>query len=273
MSEVPLRIVEHEEWDASGVREFFRVAKLVPAGQDVVAVPPGTTVRDALAMMKTHGFSQLPVIAGGTVIGVFTHRSLALGLSTIRPQNDPLDAAVDDLLEDLSFVRAGDEVGDILARLDKDGAVLVGDETNLVAVATTTDVIVFLWETTRPFVLLQDIELAVRDLVRSACPSRDELARRIAAAYGADVGDPPSTLEELTMGGLLNVLLNRENFGQRFRRTFGANRDLVRSQLEPAREIRNKVFHFRDDVTTDELNMLYAARRWLLRKVLTVQAK
>ena len=117
--------------------------------------------------------------------------------------------------------RASDEVGEILARLDRDGAVLVGDETNVVAVATTADVMTFLWETTRPFVLLQDIELAVRDLIRSACPASDELARRIAAAFGSEREAPPSTLEELTMGELLNVLLHGDNFGQCFRRTFG----------------------------------------------------
>ena len=104
MAETPLRLVHDAGRHPLGVREFFRVASLIPGGQDVVSVPPGTRVRDALALMTAHGFSQLPVIAGRTVIGVFTFRSLALGLASVRRQDDPLDAAVDDLVEDLGFV-------------------------------------------------------------------------------------------------------------------------------------------------------------------------
>jgi CBS domain-containing protein len=269
----PLRVVELPEDLPPRAREFFRVAKLVPEAQDLVTIAPGTTVREALALMREHEFSQLPVVAAGTVIGVFTHRSLAEGLGMVRRQDDPLDVAVDELLEDLEFVRASTEVSEILSALDRHGAVLVGDEQNLLAVTTTTDVISFLWETTRPFVLLQDIELAVRDLVRSACPSPTDLADRIAAAIETSESRAPSSLEELTLGELLSVVTQENNFGQWFRHTFGKNRDLVRSQLEPTREIRNKVFHFRDEVTADELNALVAARRWLLRKIQIVMPR
>jgi hypothetical protein len=79
-------------------------------------------------------------------------------------------------------------------------------------------------------------------------------------------------LDELSLGELLGVILQGENFGQCFNRTFGHNRDLVRGQLEPVRDIRNKVVHFRGDVTPDQLATLVATRRWLLRKVLTVRS-
>jgi CBS domain-containing protein len=269
-----LRVVEHNGQDATAVREFFRVSRLVPGDQDIVELRPGTSVREALELMHARGFSQLPVVAGRTVIGVFTYRSLARNLHSVRRQDDPLDAPVDDLVEDLAFVRASDEVGEILGYLDRDGAVLVGEEDNLLAVATSTDVIEFLWEATRPFVLLQDIELAVRDLIRAACVSAVELTSRIAAAVQSSrADDAPQVLEELTLGDLLGVVLQQDNFGQCFKVTFGRNRDLVRSQLEPVREVRNKVFHFRDDVSAEELNSLVAARKWLLRKVLTVGAQ
>jgi CBS domain-containing protein len=272
MGERSLRVIDGGE-ATTVVREFFRVARLVPDDQELVALPPGATVRQALSLMDEHGFSQLPVVAGGTVVGVFTYRSLARNLKSIRRQDDPLDAPVDDLVEDLSFVRASDEVGEILGRLDRDGAVLIGDETNLLAVATTSDVINFLWEATRAFVLVQDVELAVRDLMRAACPAPEELAARIALGFSSDRRQElPAGLDELTLGELLGVILQGENFGQCFNRTFGHNRDLVRGQLEPVRDIRNKVVHFRDDVSADELSTLVATRKWLLRKVLTVRS-
>jgi CBS domain-containing protein len=204
--------------------------------------------------MDEHDFSQIPVVAGGTVIGVFTYRSLARNLRSIRRHDDPLDISVDDLLENLAFVRPGADVSDILRRIETDDAVLVGDDDHLLAVATAYDVTRFLWDATRPFILVRDIELAVRDLIRHACPSQPELQRRIAAALPAredkDVG---TTLEDLTLGELIGVLLQGENFGQCFKHTFGQNRDLVRGQMESARLIRNKVFHFAAE---------YPPRRW-----------
>jgi CBS domain-containing protein len=271
MRDSQLPLIPDETDREPPVREFFRVARLIPHTQDVVTIPPGTKVRDALTIMDRNGFSQLPVVAGSMVIGVLTHRSLAQNLHTIRRQDDPLEAPVDDLLEDLTFVRASDDVGRILGDLDRDGAVLVGDEENLVALATTTDVIEFFWQAARPFILLQDIELAVRDLMRIACNSTEELAARIATALPG----PNSTrrnLAELTLGEIVGVLTNGENFGQCFTQTFGPNRTLVLGHLEAVREIRNQVVHFRDDVSVEQLSTLVSTRQWLLRKIKTVRS-
>lgn len=246
---------------------FFRVGRLIPNDQEVVTISPDMKVRDALELMRAKDFDQLPVAVSGHVIGVFTYRSLATGLAYVRRNDDPLDQPVEDLCEELRFVRASDEVGAILRYLDDDGAVLVGDEDQVRAVATTSDVTTFLWDATRPFVLLQDVELAVRDLMRSAC-SPDELHTAILNAEPSAESGGPVRLEDLSLGQLLNVLLSDANFGAVFRRVFGRNREMARSMLEPVRDIRNKVFHFRDDVTTEELQVVVSAVAWLRRRIL-----
>jgi CBS domain-containing protein len=254
--------------------KFFRVARIIPPDQEILSVPPSTKVREALDLMDQRGFSQLPVVAGGTVIGVFTYRSLARSLHSVRRQDNPLDMSVDDLLEDLAFVRPEAEVGEIWKSVDRDGAILVGDDDNLLAIATASDIAQFLWAATRPFILVRDIELAVRDLIRYACPSSTELQSRIAVALPMpQSADGGSTLEDLTLGELIGVLLQGENFAQYFRLTFGHNRDLVRGRLESARVIRNKVFHFIGDVSVEEMQSLLVTWRWLERKVVTARAQ
>ncbi len=104
-------------------------------------------------------------------------------------------------------------------------------------------------------------------------PCRDRSRIKASHPNDGDQEDTPTQLDELTLGGLLSVVLHGENLGQFFQNTFGHNRDLVRNQLEPVREIRNKVFHFRDEVSADELELLVGARKWLIRKVLTVGGK
>jgi CBS domain-containing protein len=274
MTEAEFGAIYGEGVEVPSLWKFFRVARIIPSDQEILSVPPSTKVHEALDLMNQRGFSQLPVVAGGRVIGVFTYRSLASSLHSIRRQDNPLDISVDDLLEDLAFVRPEAEVGEIWEAVERDGAILVGDDDRLLAIATASDVAQFLWNTTRPFIFVRDIELAVRDLIRYACPSPAELHSRIKMALPVRQSEnSDTTLEDLTLGELINVLLQGENFAQYFRLTFGYNRDLVRGRLESARIIRNKVFHFIGDVSIEELQSLLDTWRWLERKVVTARAR
>ncbi|MCK6210828.1 CBS domain-containing protein [Georgenia sp. EYE_87] len=251
--------------------DLLRVARLIPSAQEVVTVQAEQSVREALNVMQAHGFDQLPVCIGASVIGVFSYRSFAQGIQHIRRNDDPLAQPVEDYLEDLEFVRAGMDVGAIMDRLNADGAVLVGEEDRLDAVMTLSDAANYLWQVTKPFVLLQDIELAVRSLMEQACSDPDELRKHVQMIVndnrGRPTGDSYSVLATLSMGELLSVLLNQANYGKLFRATFGTNRPLVSSLLEPVREVRNKVFHFRDEVSSEELDALINARRYLGRRL------
>lgn len=275
MTEAAFTIVPGGGEDAPSPREFVRVARIVPADQEVLSVPPDTKVREALDLMDKRGFSQLPVVAGGTVIGVFSYRSLAYGLrlQVIRSEDDPLDMPVDDLVEDLVFARPAAPLNEILEWIERDGAILLGDDDNLLAVATASDVARFLWETTYPFILIRDIELAIRDLMRHACPSESELQDRINMVLPPPRASDGKMLKDLTLGQLIRVLLDGVNFDQYFHRTFGRNSYLVESKLNRARIIRNSVFHFAGNVSAEERRILYTTWRWLERKTLTVKAQ
>ncbi|MEV5766113.1 CBS domain-containing protein [Micromonospora sp. NPDC052213] len=251
---------------------FLRVGQVVPTDQEVATVEIATPVSDALAMMARHGFDQVPVTSNGVVVGVFSYRSLALNLGIVRRQDSPLSYPVGDFLEDLTFVRSGSEVEDALEALNQKGAVLVGDEERLLAVVTAADVNSYLWTATRQFMIVRDVELATRYLAQRACATEDELRALVAAVRPTDAnGNPAERLEDLTFGELVSVINSPERFGRVFSRTFGSSRELVFSMLEPVRDVRNKVFHFRDAVTPDEVDLVMNARVWLQRRVRMVQ--
>ncbi len=246
---------------------FVRVRELVPDDQEILDVPVGTPVAEALRLMRSHNVDQLPVRAShGHVVGVFSHRSLARGLPYVPGQN-PLAAPVDDLVEDLPFVASSERMEKVLEPLATDNAVLVGDEERLLAVVTPADLNRFLWRRTQPFLLLRDIELGVRDLMRSCCAA-DDLAASITAALPADVEVAEPRLENLTWSQLTTVLLHDANFGRFFRHRFGRNRGIVKVTLEPVREIRNKVFHFRGDILPEEVQSLSEAVTWVRRRAI-----
>ncbi|WFE51222.1 CBS domain-containing protein [Micromonospora sp. WMMD1155] len=251
---------------------FLRVGQVVPTDQEVATVEATTLVSEALAMMARCGFDQMPVTSSDVVVGVFSYRSLALNLGIVRRQDSPLSYPVGDFLEDLTFVRSGSEVEDALEAIHHKGAVLVGDEERLLAVVTTADISSYLWTATRQFMIVRDVELATRYLARRACATEDELIALVAAARPAGVeGTPAERLEDLTFGELISVINGPERFGRVFSRTFGSSRELVFSMLEPVRDVRNKVFHFRDAVTPDEVDLVMNARVWLQRRVRMLQ--
>ncbi len=215
--------------------DFLQVARLVPLSQEVVTVQPDVTVREALKVMSDRGFDQLPVVAGDQVISMFSYRSLSKALFFVRRNDDPLDLPVLDASEDMSFVHAGDDVGAILGRLERYGAVGVGDPFRLDAVMTTADVTGYLWDVTRPFVLLQDIELAVRALMRITLVDESVQSAAFARALSSDRlrGEgAPNRLDELTMSELLSVLLQAENYGRLFSALFGMSK-LMLIRLTP----------------------------------------
>lgn len=262
--------------DASSmVAAFHLVNSLLPDEQSVVSVRTGTLVRDALAKMERHGFSQLPVMEGEFVVGVFSYRSFAEW--TAGQRTVVLDRVeVDDCLEDFEFVRASAELEATFDYLDRDGAVLVGDPDRLIAVATPTDLIQYLYSVTHPFVLIQEIELALRGLVHAAA-AKDELSAYIRRAVASNYKDAedriPAELVELTFAELVQTATHGANYAEAFCKILGRNRESARGYLSPVTSIRNDIFHFRRRINSEDLQTLVNTRAWLLRKARILQAR
>lgn len=51
-------------------------AILSTKGEDVATVPAGTSVRDAVAVLRDRRIGALPVVEGGKIVGIFSERDL-----------------------------------------------------------------------------------------------------------------------------------------------------------------------------------------------------
>lgn len=252
---------------------LLTVGHLIPDDQAVVGVSPDTSVRDALALMRSDDFDQLPVSVGQTVLGVFSYRSMARRLPLLPEGVELQKAPVDALLESYRFVSSEDDLESVLPSIDQDGAVLVGHQRRLLAVATAEDVTRLLWSQTHPFVLLRDIEMAIRSLMSMACPDSAETHTAITRALPAEsTAASKQAIEHLALGHVLQVLQNAPNWGQWFRHTFGPSPEIVASTLDPVVSIRNRVFHFRGQATENDLVTLASARAWLKRRLTAAEA-
>ena len=54
------------------VELFHKVASLIPEGQVPISANPNMKIVEAISLMEKYDFSQLPVVSGKFVIGIFS---------------------------------------------------------------------------------------------------------------------------------------------------------------------------------------------------------
>src|SRR5438132_727639 len=99
----PLKVVSPDSATAkqeSVTQLFHRLNRVLPDEQIITTIAASTKVFDALRLMKSKSYSQLPVVEGNEVLGVFSFRSLAEGAVRLGKQKVELgDLPVDEFVE------------------------------------------------------------------------------------------------------------------------------------------------------------------------------
>lgn len=179
-------------------------------------------------------------------------------------------------MENLDYVHVFEEFPRILGILDRDDAILVGQPVNLQGVVTPMDVLNYLYKVAIPFVLLAEIELSLRKLLRVSVDD-DQLDECIRLTLKEKYGDDlPNSLEEMEFNDYIQIIGHGRTW-PRFQYVFGRvgdwQRNRTRVDLERIRDLRNDVFHFRRELDPEDFDRLQECRSWLLmRATITEQA-
>jgi predicted transcriptional regulator len=258
---------------------FHRINRVLPADQSLLTIPPTCKASEAIEMMAEHGYSQLPVVSNGTVLGVFSYRSFAQNAARadIEDLNQqrvaPGELSVGEYLEQFEFARVTDDMPKVFDPIDRDNGILVGASENLIGVLTPMDFLKYLYQIASPFVALSEIELSLRMLIRLALTS-DQIVTAakicLASAYGG-TDKVPTLLERMTFDNYTALVSFKDNW-MKLEPVFGSPRLRVHAKLKQLNGIRNDVFHFRREITADDRKTLIAHRAWLLSRVQLAQA-
>ena len=253
---------------------FHRLNRAIPEDQEVIAVPPECHARDALEQMEQHGYSQLPIVSNGTVIGMFTLRSFAREVGAIslsewnKQKNAPGDLRVDECFETWSFARVQEDISQILDQVRVDGGVLIGSPEKLIGILTPEDLTRYLFEVANPFVLVSEIELAIRQLIRMTLDDDEleDLARKCLKSAYDDPSLIPTTVEEMTFDNY-EKLITYGDAWEKFEDVIHGSRTRMASKLKEIRLIRNDLLHFKRKISLEEHEKLSNHRNWLLIKI------
>jgi cystathionine beta-synthase len=94
-------------------------------GPPILSVDPTTIVRDALALLRHHGISQLPVLAGRENVGSLSEEDI---LRAVLSEQSAAERTVSSMLSPpFGVVDREDPVADLLRRLKEERALLVRD--------------------------------------------------------------------------------------------------------------------------------------------------
>lgn len=253
---------------------FHRINRIIPQDQIVLTVPPTCRVRDAVALMRTHGYSQVPVVKNGEVLGVFSFRSFTFDAanatleSCTKQKCAPGDLPVDEFIEQFEFARVTDEMNRVFDAMDRDNGILIGTPERLVGVLMPMDFLLYLYRVASPFVMVSEIELALRALIRIALNMEQIVAaakRTLAAAYGGE-DKVPTCLEEMTFDNYQSIVSHGETWKE-METIFGGTRTRVSAKLKEVSAIRNDLFHFKREITMEDHQTLAGHRNWLLSKI------
>jgi cystathionine beta-synthase len=131
-------------WETASVGELLRA---LPR-RELVTAESGTTVSDAVKLMKARGVSQLPVLDTGRLVGILTESDVLGKLVDGRASLDSKVAEV--MFRNVRTVSEGEDVG-LLSRIFAEGlvAVVVDDERNLRGIVTKLDLVDFLTRSSR----------------------------------------------------------------------------------------------------------------------------
>ncbi|MEI7614639.1 MAG: CBS domain-containing protein [Betaproteobacteria bacterium] len=247
---------------------FHRVNRILPEDQEMATVSPDTLATDALNIMKKKGFSQIPVVQGKVVLGIFSYRSFSDRIRRMKSFNSSLgELPVEEFIEKPEFARGTSELNDILKWLERDGAVLVGDIDRLHGILTTVDILNYLYKLANPFVLIAEIELALRALITRAV-SDDQLAafakKTLSGIYKE--GSIPTQVNEMTFNDYVQIIGYGDTWDY-FKPGFGGTSHTVRTKLEDIRNLRNDIFHFKKEIIWDDHERLVEHREWILQRV------
>jgi len=235
---------------------------------ELASVDSQDNLISAIEIMFENDYSQLGVKRDDELIGMVSYRSISRILSILRKlgaeKNLP-GRTVQIAIEDVEPVV--EPTADLVVLFDllaEDPYVLVDDpDQESLQILTNYDLLHYLRDSIEPFLMIEDIEIAIRTLLQEAFP--DDLDTELQNFYQNKDIRTPEGLTDCSFGHYPQFMC--QNWPQ-FESYFEENGDFVRRLINEVGDIRNQIFHFRterhnpdvDDALLDFAHSYFADR-------------
>jgi predicted transcriptional regulator len=227
---------------SSNQHETFRIDRLESANRKPVSTKPDKQLHEAVTLMLTHDYSQLPVLTTERgVKGVVSWKTIGSRLALNRPCT-----LVRDCMEQPSIVQIDESLFSAISHISEHGYVLVqAPDKTICGIVTAADLSEQFRQLAEPFLLIGEIENNIRKLIYG----------KFTASELSDVKHPNdnerqiTAVSDLTFGEYIRLLENE----QQWQKT-GLALDRIEfvRQLQTIKDIRNDIMHFEPEGLDEE---------------------
>jgi len=225
----------------------YRLSKLEAANKTPVSVTPDATLVQAVTVMMTNDYSQLPVMTNQRdVKGVINWSSIGTRIALGKGGDH-----VRDVMDVHQEIRADVSMFQAISIVGQFGYVLVrGSQNNITGIVTASDLNLQFQQLAEPFLLLGEIENHIRGLLDGKFTAAELDSMR----DPSDKSRKVEAVSDLTFGEYLRLLESQENWDKI---DVSLDRKTFCNHLDQVRKIRNDVMHFDPDgVPEGDLNQL-----------------
>ena len=237
----------------------FTVGDLIDGLPSLETVRADQPIREALRKMCTKKYSQLPVIHGSNCIGAVTLESILTLLTREDAKENaglsfmdlPVQRFVDNRVEPAQIE---DDLLKHVEVMAEQGYVIVKSGSRLKSLVTNYDLVHFFREETEIFLMLREVETCLRFIVHTSLSKR-KLMRALHSIKRKD-GPPPSRINDLSFDELRQLICRnwkplKDNFSEK---------EKTDKLLAKVRDLRNRIFHFRDQITKGDFGFIKKVR-------------
>lgn len=244
---------------------LFTLSQLIEGREPPVCASHNMTVKEALTIMIENNFSQLPVVNDdGELLGIVSDDVFMRMYFRLDGKEVLSNLTVDRCRVPAETLPPDYDLTQALEQLKRQDAVVVVVERKPVGIVTHYDTTEFFREYSAGLILVQDIELTLREFIENALPNEQSLTAAMFHAFGPDRRDsqkPAQTYPEMTLREhvqLISVDKNWPKFGSML-----SPKPVFTGLMQPVVDIRNQIAHFRGQVTNVEMDTLRQALNWL----------
>lgn len=244
---------------------LFPIAELVEERGEPLCVSQDTRLGDALALMVENDYSQLPVVnEQGHLTGMVSENSILSTYYHSEGAVNLLELAVHHSQSSAVTIAPESDIFEALELLKRTYAVVVVEDQEPVGILTNYDTTHFFRDLSEGLILVEDIELTLREYIEDALCTDRAMCAALMRAFDADKRDPSQpahNYEELTFGQHVQLIVTEGNW-TKFEDVFKP-KALFKSLMDQVGEVRNQLAHFRGRPDPIQHHALVHARDWL----------
>lgn len=221
---------------------------------ELVSVNAEDSLLTALEVMFEHDYTQVGIERKDEVIGIVSYRSIARVIKIMRKlgvEKDIHQRSVTIAIEDIEpMVEPSDELIVLFDLLAENPYVIVNhsDEDTL-RILTDYDLLHYLRDAIEPFLMIEDIERSIRNVIRDAFP--ENLTDELESFFEDQDVETPEGIIDCSFGHYNSFICGQWSTFQEY---FEEDGNFIYRLLDEVRKVRNNLFHFRSNGETQNVD-------------------